>query len=69
MPTGDRDVARAHGRLQVALAVLREHWDEPTECSTDALAAEAVAVLRRLTDAALHVRARAERITTERTTP
>lgn len=67
MPTGDRDVARAHGRLQRALAELREYLDEPTETSTNHIADEAVAVLRRLTDAARHVRARADRITTEET--
>ncbi|GAA2546439.1 hypothetical protein [Pseudonocardia hydrocarbonoxydans] len=67
MIIGDRGVSREHARLQAVLAALREYWDEPTERSTDHIAAEAVDVLRRLTDAARHVRARADRITTEET--
>lgn len=62
MPSGDREVAREHGRLQVELAVLRESWDEATERSTNQLADEAATVLRRLTCAARHIRARADRI-------
>ncbi|WP_300016865.1 hypothetical protein [Pseudonocardia sp.] len=58
--TGCREVARQHGRLQRTLAELREFVDEPTEASTNAVAAEALDVLRRLTVAAEHVRRRAE---------
>ena len=46
---GDRDVASAHGRLQDALAVLRECWHEDVELATNLLADDIVADLRRYT--------------------
>ena len=59
---GCRDLARAHTVLQRELAELREYLDEATEVSTNHIADEALDALRRLTLAARHVRARAERI-------
>jgi hypothetical protein len=60
--TGCRALASAHGHLQRELAALREYVDEATERSTDQVADEAAAVMRRLAVAAQHVRARAERL-------